>query len=411
MHASILDDWGRIRVAAVGADLGRRAAYQVFAEGDLDGSVTHVEWSDFNHLTAEELRESYDVLLFTWVTSGRLNADFQRRLEPFLEQGGGVIFEDPGNTSDLSPVAEGAPKFPYVGMFELTPVPGLTGGVTADFPHNHFAWTAWDGRLAPLQRVNGIVTGLYGGFQGGGRLVVTGTDQHVHGDKRSPSAFARNQYAFLRNELCWAAGCVNQPPVADAGGDRTLECTGATTTVPLDASRSFDTDRDFLGYLWSGPFGSIATEDPTANTELALGAHLVTLTVSDTHGGSTTDTAVIRIRDTVAPAINLSLESGSLWSPDHKLVLAASVGAADTCDSSSSFQVSITSDEPTNGTGDGSTAPDWELVPQEDGTVQVWLRAERSGTGDGRVYGIRVTTRDASGNVATAQATVFVAHP
>jgi len=38
----------------------------------------------------------------------------------------------------------------------------------------------------------------------------------------------------------------------------------------------------------------------------------------------------------------------------------------------------------------------------------VQLRAERAGSGDGRVYTITFSVTDASGNVATATATVFV---
>src|SRR5689334_8680319 len=62
-----------VRVAVVGADMGRRAAYQVFAEGDLSGSITHVDTSEFNDLSVEELRARYDDLLFTWVTPSMLN--------------------------------------------------------------------------------------------------------------------------------------------------------------------------------------------------------------------------------------------------------------------------------------------------------------------------------------------------
>src|SRR5207248_3777819 len=41
----------------------------------------------------------------------------------------------------------------------------------------------------------------------------------------------------------------------------------------------------------------------------------------------------------------------------------------------------VTQDEPLNGLGDGDTAPDAVLVAD-----RVLLRAERSGTGNGRVY-------------------------
>jgi hypothetical protein len=66
--------------------------------------------------------------------------------------------------------------------------------------------------------------------------------------------------------------------------------------------------------------------------------------------------------------------------------------------------VSVSSNEPPNGTGDGDTAPDWEIV----GERAVRLRAERSGRGVGRVYTITVDCVDDAGNAATGTATVTV---
>lgn len=399
-----------IRVAVVGADMGRRAAYQVFAEGDLSGSSTHVSTSEFNELSVEELRASYDVLLFTWATPSMLNADFETRLMPFLEMGGGIVFEDAGNTADLAPSAQAASRFPYMGPLTLVPVPGLTSGVTNEFPHNHFALDSWNPQLAPLLSINGKTVGLYGGFPGGGRMVVTGTDQHFHGDMHSSRASERNQYTFLRNELCWAAGCVNQPPVATLEDRQVFECAGSMTEVLLDASGSFDTDRDVLTYLWMGPFGSIETQHPRTLVELPRGEHSVALAISDTHGATSTTSSVIQIQDTAAPTIHLSLLEATLWSPDHKLVLVAEVRTSDACDSSPSFQVSVTSDEPSDGTGDGNTASDWLLEQNVDGSFGLWLRAERSGTADGRTYAIAVTARDSSANTTTATAQAYVHH-
>lgn len=399
-----------VRVAAVGADMGRRAAYQIFAEGDLSGSITHVDTADFNASSVEDLRANYDVLLFTWATASQLNADFETRLLPYLEQGGGIVFEDAGNTADLAPGAHAAAKFPYMGSFSLVSVPGLTDGVTADFPHNHFALTSWTSRLAPLMSINGTATSLYGGFSGGGRMIITGTDQHQHGDKHSSRDSDRNQYTLLRNALCWAGGCVNQAPIAKLGGPRAFECTGTRTPITLDASSSLDTDRDPLTYLWTGPFGTLTTEEPQAQVELPLGEHSVTLSVFDTHHGTTTTSEVIRIQDTAAPDIHLSTLETPLWSPDHKLALVAEVVATDACDPAVSVQVTVTSDEPSDGTGDGSTEPDWQLERRADGTLGLWLRAERSGTGDGRTYTVMVTAQDTPANSAAVTAQVYVQH-
>ena len=65
--------------------------------------------------------------------------------------------------------------------------------------------------------------------------------------------------------------------------------------------------------------------------------------------------------------------------------------------------VSVKSNEPVNGTGDGDTAPDWEVT----GALTLNLRAERAG-GGGRVYVITVESRGDSGNASTRTVTVTV---
>ena len=68
--------------------------------------------------------------------------------------------------------------------------------------------------------------------------------------------------------------------------------------------------------------------------------------------------------------------------------------------------VSIRSNEPVNGKGDGNTAPDWARA----GKLSAYLRAERSGRGHGRVYTVTIECRDASGNAATKDVRVCVPH-
>ena len=107
-----------------------------------------------------------------------------------------------------------------------------------------------------------------------------------------------------------------------------------------------------------------------------------------------------------------------LWPPNHKMVeVTPTVIASDGCDANPSTTLTnITMDEgdETNTydpnydkmPGDGHTVDD--IVVDEDG--KIWLRAERSGTGDGRVYTITYTATDAAGNTAAAEATVTVPH-
>jgi hypothetical protein len=68
--------------------------------------------------------------------------------------------------------------------------------------------------------------------------------------------------------------------------------------------------------------------------------------------------------------------------------------------------LSVTSNEPQNGTGDGDTAPDWVIVDAH----HVRLRAERSGSAAGRVYTIAITSRDSAGNSSGRMVEVRVPH-
>jgi len=62
------------------------------------------------------------------------------------------------------------------------------------------------------------------------------------------------------------------------------------------------------------------------------------------------------------------------------------------------------SNEPVNGTGDGDTAPDWEVLDAH----HVRLRAERSATGAGRVYTVTISCADDAGNTSNRALTVTV---
>jgi hypothetical protein len=84
-----------------------------------------------------------------------------------------------------------------------------------------------------------------------------------------------------------------------------------------------------------------------------------------------------------------------LTPPDHRMVpVAVSTDAADACGPLDIRIVSVQSDEPVDGLGDGDTAPDWEIT----GPLALRLRAERAGTGNGRDYMIRVRYTDGAGN-------------
>jgi predicted extracellular nuclease len=114
--------------------------------------------------------------------------------------------------------------------------------------------------------------------------------------------------------------------------------------------------------------------------------------------------------DEIAPAIDaISVTPSVLWPANHKYVgVTATVTASDNFDPDVSVTlVSVTSNEPDNGSGDGNTVND--IVTVDD--LHVKLRAERSGNGSGRIYTMTYVATDACGNSSeTASTTVTVPH-
>ena len=205
----------------------------------------------------------------------------------------------------------------------------------------------------------------------------------------------------------------NDPPVADAGDDQTVECASpGGTSVTLDGSGSTDIDEDTLTYTWTEGATTLAmTTDPTtmATVALDLGTHTITLTVDDGNGGMDSDTVDVTVQDTTAPNIGTATASpSSLWPPNHKMMpVTVTASVSDICDAAPTCEIiSVSSNEPLNGLGDGDTVPDWVIT----GDLTVDLRAERAGTGSGRVYTITVECADASGNSSTKTVDVTVPH-
>lgn len=199
----------------------------------------------------------------------------------------------------------------------------------------------------------------------------------------------------------------NTAPEADAGDDQTLEATGSTTAVNLDGAGT-DADDDELSYSWTYEGSEISTT-ASAQINLPLGSHTLTLTVSDGTASDSDEVTVI-IGDTTAPEVTYTQVTGNLWPPNHKMVLVATdISATDLVDGATAADVSVTSNESSNGRGDGNTEEDYEIVTNADGSVDVYLRAERSGKGGGRTYTVTVTATDSEGNSGGVSFTASVA--
>jgi hypothetical protein len=193
-------------------------------------------------------------------------------------------------------------------------------------------------------------------------------------------------------------------PTVDAGPDITVEqatAAGIEATLSAEVSDICDASPTVE---WS--------HGPTA--VFPLGITTVTITATDASGNIASDTVVVNVVDTTLPEISVAVSPDTLWPANHKMVdITATVTVNDICDAAPTVVLtSVTSNEPDDakGNGNGKTVDDIQGadIGTEDYIFQ--LRAERAGGGDGRVYTITYTVTDASGNSASASATVVVPH-
>jgi predicted extracellular nuclease len=102
---------------------------------------------------------------------------------------------------------------------------------------------------------------------------------------------------------------------------------------------------------------------------------------------------------------NVSVNKPILWQPNHKMVdITVDYQVISTCPVICTLSVS--SNEPIEGTGDGDTSPDWIIIDAHN----LQLRAERAGGGSDRIYTITITCTDDAGNSSSATVTVTVPH-
>jgi hypothetical protein len=146
----------------------------------------------------------------------------------------------------------------------------------------------------------------------------------------------------------------------------------------------------------------VLTSSPASGSFFPVGT--TTVTVTSTSGASSSFDVIVN--DTESPTLSDPVASPAvLWPPNHSMRdVMVNYTASDNCPLT--CVLSVMSNEPVDGTGDGDTSPDWEIVDSQ----KVRLRAERAGSGNGRIYTITTTCTDGSGNSISKSTEVVVAH-
>ncbi|MFC1725742.1 FISUMP domain-containing protein [candidate division KSB1 bacterium] len=116
--------------------------------------------------------------------------------------------------------------------------------------------------------------------------------------------------------------------------------------------------------------------------------------------------------DETLPEIDLSVSPEKLWPPDHQMFeIAVNIVVNDDTDPEPQVKlVSITSNGSDNSKGDGNFINDIQSADFGTDDSSFFLRAERSGNGEGRIYTIIYSAIDFSGNIAFDTAYVKVEH-
>jgi hypothetical protein len=197
---------------------------------------------------------------------------------------------------------------------------------------------------------------------------------------------------------------INQAPV--------VSCKDITVSADVNCQAEVSAEQVDDGS--SDPDGDALTFSLSPTGPYPVGENEVTLTVSDGQDESTC-TATITVIDDSEPVLVAITDPIELWPPNHKYeninVNQLLVSVTSNCNTITNDDVSIVSvgsDEVDNAKnyGDGNTINDIVISPD---CKSVYLRKERQGSGNGRVYTIMLGAIDGSGNTATT--TCFVTVP
>jgi uncharacterized lipoprotein YddW (UPF0748 family) len=203
----------------------------------------------------------------------------------------------------------------------------------------------------------------------------------------------------LHNESAASNTVANLPPAITCPGDQ---------RITLDAACSVALP-DFRLLAQVSAYSEVTlTQHPAPRTMLTRPSdYIVTLTATDRGGNSDACSFIVTTLDITPPVIStVTVNTPVLFPPNHKMRdIRLTYTATDNC-TPVTTKLSVSSNEPVYAPGDGNTGPDWEVVDDH----RVKLRAERSGTGEGRVYTITVTATDAYSNSSTKTVTVSVPH-
>ena len=191
----------------------------------------------------------------------------------------------------------------------------------------------------------------------------------------------------------------NQPPTIICPGNITVKCASDVPDVDINSVTATDNCLAVISHV-----SDVISNQTCANRFTLTRTYKVT----DAGNNTAACSQVITVYDDIPPQITgFTVSKQSLWPPNHTMRdITLSYTASDNCVSDPIVTVTVSSNEAVNGTGDGDTDPDWEIIDNH----HVKLRAERAANGDGRIYTITITVDDGCNPPVTQSKQVMVAH-
>lgn len=287
--------------------------------------------------------------------------------------------------------------------------PAAGGGLECNAPSDIF-WNVGGGSVAPTVNVllstNGgasFPTVLAAGTANDGAVNVIGpdtltNDARLRVDSVGNIFFALSEQIAIQDTL---------PPTVLCPAPVVVECTGNNGIAKDDA----DLAAFFAGASATDLCDPSVVPVDNAPAHIPLGVNPIMFSATDGSGNTGSCSANINVVDTTPPTISVVLSPTTVFpAPNHKMFeVTATVVAEDVCDPNAAVTLtSITSNEPDNGLGDGDFPNDIQGAEIGTADFSFFLRSERSGRGDGRIYTVTYTATDGSGNASSASATVTI---
>jgi len=194
--------------------------------------------------------------------------------------------------------------------------------------------------------------------------------------------------------------------------DKTPPTVTFDTPAPAANAAGWNNTNVSVGFAVTDTLSGVATASASSPLVLSTEGLAVagTVTVTDKAGNTAVYTSPSVKIDKTPPTVTCNVIPNLLWPPNHAMIpVNVSVGVSDTLSSPAGFALtSASSSEPALVAGSGNTSPEIQGFVIGVPSVTGQLRAERAGTGTGRMYTLTYQGFDVAGNSSSCSTTVTV---